>query len=139
MTIKQLDGLVAVPSLAHPRFMEAHHLATEVGLLPNKNRMVRTIDTGGAGPVSGLLEAVRMVRVEQCETVAVVAADAVSGLAIKEFLQRADATCQDNNTSMPSPVIPRSYDRIAQWHMDQYGVTRPQLAAVSVLMSHQVL
>ncbi len=117
--------------------MEAHHLATEVGLLPNKNRMVRTIDTGGAGPVSGLLEAYRMIRVEQCEAVAVVAADAVSGIPTDEFLRRADATCQNNAGTLPSPVIPRCYDRIAQWHMATYGVTRAQLAAVSVLMSHQ--
>ena len=167
--MKQLDGLVAVPSLAEPRFMEAHHLATEVGLLPNKNRMVRTIDTGGAGPVSGLLEAVRMIRVEQCETVAVVAADAVSALPTAEFLRRADATCrpspsgdagsgqaqatsllpnssasslssstpQQTSNYLPSPVIPHGYDRVAQWQMRTYGVTRAQLAAVSVLMSHQ--
>ena len=35
----------------------------QVGLLPRRLPVrVRTIDTGGAGPVSGLLEAVRMVK-----------------------------------------------------------------------------
>lgn len=28
---QDLDGLVAVPSLSHPHFMEAHYLATQVG------------------------------------------------------------------------------------------------------------
>ncbi len=51
---------------------------------------VRTIDTGGAGPVTGILEAVRMIRMDWCETVAVVAGDAVSSLTKEEFLKRAD-------------------------------------------------
>ena len=43
---------------------QAHFLATEVGLLPRDSITVRTIDTGGAGPVSGLLEARRMIGLE---------------------------------------------------------------------------
>ena len=45
--MKELDGLISVPALAEPRFMEAHYLATQIGLLPNKGTVVRTIDTGG--------------------------------------------------------------------------------------------
>lgn len=26
VTLRQLDGLIAVPSLSHPHFMEAHHI-----------------------------------------------------------------------------------------------------------------
>ena len=60
--MRQLDGLVAVPSLSEPHFMEAHYLATRMGLLPSKGVVVRTIDTGGAGPISGLIEADLMIR-----------------------------------------------------------------------------
>jgi hypothetical protein len=28
---------------------------------------------------------------------------------------------------VPSPVIPNLYDRVARWHMQQYGTTREQL------------
>ena len=60
LQLRDLDGLIAVPSLADPHFMEAHALATRVGLLPGAGRRaavrVKAIDTGGAGPVSGLLE-----------------------------------------------------------------------------------
>jgi hypothetical protein len=52
--LRQLDGLIAVPSLSHPHFMEAHYLATNMGMLPHKGVIVRTIDTGGAGPITGL-------------------------------------------------------------------------------------
>jgi len=34
--MRQLDGVIAVPSLAEPRFMEAHFIATQMGILPHK-------------------------------------------------------------------------------------------------------
>ena len=141
--LSDLDGLIAVPSLADPRFMQAHYLATRIGLLPGHPRRqrapvrVRTIDTGGAGPVSGLLEAVRMVRTERCRAVAVVAGDAVASLDAADFLSRADSTCQDPAATLPSPCIPHGYDRVARWQIGMRRATREQLAMCSVLMSRQ--
>jgi len=135
--LRQLDGLVAVPSLSEPHFMEAHYLATRVALLPSKGVVVRTIDTGGAGPITGLLEADRMIRSEGLDLVAVVAGDAVSSLPSDVFLERADAGCRNPDGSSKSPVIPHGYDRIAQWQISTGSVTRPQLAMASVLMSRQ--
>ncbi len=137
LTLSQIQGLVAIPSLAEPHFMEAHYLATRMRLLPRKDVVVRTIDTGGAGPVTGLLMAARMIEMEWCDVAAVVAGDAVSSLSREEFLHRADQTCRDPEGSIPSPVIPNGYDRVARWHMATYGVTREQLAMCTVLMSHQ--
>lgn len=134
--LRQLEGIVAVPSLSEPRFMEAHYLATRMGLLPSKGVVARTIDTGGAGPISGLLEADLMIR-SGLDLVAVVAGDAVSSLPTEEFLKRADAGCYDPEGNLPSPVIPNGYDRIAQWAIDSRAVTREQLAMTSVLMSMQ--
>ncbi|CAE7588549.1 unnamed protein product [Symbiodinium microadriaticum] len=139
LKIGHLDGLIAVPSLAEPRFMEAHYIATKTGLLPHKNVSVRTIDTGGAGPISALLEADEMVIHEGCNLVAIVAGDAVSSLDTKEFLRRADMGCADPDSEMKSPVIPNSYDKVAQWQMQKYGVTREQLAMTSVIMSYQAI
>lgn len=139
LSLCQIQGLVAVPSLSEPHFMEAHYLATQIGLLPRKDVLVRTIDTGGAGPVTGLLEAARLIKSEWCDVIAVVAGDAVSSLSTEEFLKRADAGCQDPSGELPSPVIPHGYDRVARWHMQTYGTTREQLAMCSVLMSHQAV
>lgn len=136
--LRQLEGIVAVPSLSEPRFMEAHYLATRMGLLPSKGVVARTIDTGGAGPISGLLEADLMIR-SGLDLVAVVAGDAVSSLPTEEFLKRADAGCYDPEGNLPSPVIPNGYDRIAQWAIDSRAVTREQLAMTSVLMSMQAV
>lgn len=137
--LRQLDGIVAVPSLSEPRFMEAHYLATRMGILPHKGLVARTIDTGGAGPISGLLEADWMVRTQGHDLVAVVAGDAVSSLPTDEFLSRADAGCADSEGSLPSPVIPNGYNRVAQWAIDSGAVTREQLAMAAVLMSMQAV
>eukprot|EP01098_Paradermamoeba_levis_P010987 TRINITY_DN4652_c0_g1_i1.p1 TRINITY_DN4652_c0_g1~~TRINITY_DN4652_c0_g1_i1.p1 ORF type:complete len:402 (-),score=103.02 TRINITY_DN4652_c0_g1_i1:250-1455(-) len=137
MTMRQLGGVIAIPSLSHPHFMEAHYLATRIGLLPAKVAVVRTIDTGGAGPISGLLEAVRMIKNDWAEVVAVVAGDSVLSLPRDEFLKRADQSCSDPEGQLQSPVIPHGYDKVAQWHMEAHGTTREQLAMCSALMSHQ--
>ncbi|KAI9330002.1 hypothetical protein BDR26DRAFT_912625 [Obelidium mucronatum] len=144
LTLGDVTGLIAVPSLAAPRFMEAHHVATLTKLLPAPRVACRTIDTGGAGPVSALLSAARMAAEGPHGLVAVVAGDAVKNLDSKEFLRRADATCagpedpEDRDPDyeqIPSPVIPNGYDRVARYQMEKFGVTRNQLAACSALMS----
>jgi hypothetical protein len=98
--------------------------------------------------VTALLEARRMVQHEGCRAVAVLAGDAAGSLPTRDFLALADATCARPSSSsssssssapeLPSPVIPRGYDRIAQWHMHRYGVTRQQLAMCASLMTLQV-
>ncbi|SPR00028.1 unnamed protein product (mitochondrion) [Plasmodiophora brassicae] len=140
MSVSDLDALIAVPSLAEPRFMEAHNLSTQIGLLPRPDVIVRTIDTGGAGPISALLEAKRLIETEGRHAVAVVAGDAVSSLSREEFLKRADQSCQDPNGSLPSPVIPHGYDRIAQWQTRTHPValTRRPHTLDDVLSSPQI-
>lgn len=151
LELRALDGLVACPSLADPHFMEAHFLATAMGLLPRQNVRVRTIDTGGAGPVSALLEAVRMVRHENCKAVAVVAGDAVLSLPLEEFLARADKSVQPPSAQLVassvgveplepmSPAVPYGYSHVTEYQMRRFGVTREQLAMVSVLMAAQAV
>ncbi len=141
LRLRDLDGLIAVPSLSHPHFLEAHHFATKVGLLPKDDVVVRTLDTGGAGPITALLEAKRMVESESCQAVAIVAGDAVGGMDSPTFLERADAGCRPSHVDesspqfLPSPVIPHGYARCTNYHMERFGTTREQLAMVSVLMS----
>lgn len=129
-----LQGLVAVPSLAQPHFMQAHYYATQMGLMDNEKMLVRTIDTGGAGPVSALTAANHFIRNGWAETVAIIASDAVLSLNNEEFVKRADSSVA--GCGLPSPCIPNGYDRVARWQMETYGLTRRQLAMVPVLMSH---
>ena len=135
LTVGDLNGLIAIPSLAESHFMEAHFLATKIGMLPGKSKSVRTIDTGGAGPVSGLLEARRMVMMEGVDLVAVVGGDTVKQLDAAEFLKRADQTCNNPESELSSPIIPSGYNRYAQYQMSKFDLTREQLAMCSSLMS----
>jgi acetyl-CoA acetyltransferase len=135
MSKHDVHGLIAIPSLANPHFMQAHHFATVTGLIQANQKMVlRTIDTGGAGPISAMATAVNMIRMDWCETVAIVASDAVLSLQADEFLRRADESVE--GCKLPSPSIPHGYDTYARYQMREFGVTREQLAMVPVLMSH---
>ena len=150
LRVDQLDGLITVPSLSETRFMDAHYLATRMGILPNKSEggiMVKTLDTGGAGPVTALLEADNLIKHRGYHLVAVVAGDAVASMSTEDFLRGADEGCSEpgerigGNMGMggKGPVIPMGYNRVAEWKMEQGDVTREQLAMVSVLMSRQAV
>jgi acetyl-CoA acetyltransferase len=76
-----------------------------------------------------------MIQSEGADCVAVVAGDTVKKLSSKEFLARADKTCNSPDSNLPSPVIPSGYDRIAQYQMQKFGLKREQLAMCSSLMS----
>ena len=50
LSMDDLEGLVAVPSLSHPHFMEAHNLATYTKLLPRKVRQLPVSADASACP-----------------------------------------------------------------------------------------
>ena len=125
IVMSDLDGLIAVPSLSHPHFMEAHYLATKIGMLPQSDVVVRTVDTGGASPITALLEARRMIMNEDCKAVAITAGDSVGSMDSEIFLKRADAGCRPSHVQsgpqyLPSPVIPHGYSRVTKYHMEKY-------------------
>lgn len=155
LALSDVDGLIAVPSLASPHLMEAHFQATQLGLFDAANNhnhrkgvLCRTLDTGGAGPVSALRQAQSMIQQEDdnLHCVAVVAADTVGSMTSSTFLKRVEDTMThtggDNggtittSTNTPTvPIIPQGYDRYTQYHMDHHGLTRDQLRMVVCLQS----
>jgi len=159
LTTLDLDGIVAVPSLHGNHFMEAHYQATALGLFAERETSsngesprplrCRTLDTGGAGPISALLEAERMISSssssssgEGMEVVAVIAADTVGSMTGEKFLDRADAIffkLRDElglpKESVTSPAIPHGYDRITEHQLSTSSLTRDQLRMVVSLES----
>eukprot|EP00960_Hanusia_phi_P045477 757269-Hanusia_phi.AAC.7 len=122
--------------------------------------VAKTVDVGGASPVSMLLQATfmnvgtlanlvelqakHMVENEGYSTVAIVGGDAVSSLPSKEFLNRADDAfapkeVREKISFLNSPYIPNAYAHCSAAHMQTYAVTREQLAMVPVLMSAQAM
>lgn len=136
LRIQDIDGLIAVPSLREKHFMEAHYHATQLDLFAARPHLrCKTIDTGGAGPVSALLEGTRMIRDEGLECVAVVAADTVGSMDTTDFLLQADAIFCQLDPATPSPAIPHGYDRLTAYQMETFGVTRDQLRMAVCLES----
>jgi acetyl-CoA acetyltransferase len=139
LSTMDIEGLIAVPSLTENHFMEAHYQATSLGLFSScikEDRPLRckTIDTGGAGPVSAVLEAQRMIQHEGLECVAVVAADCVGSMESTAFLAKADEIFL-KHSKLPSPAIPNGYDRVTEYQMRTFGLTRDQLRMVVCLQS----
>ncbi|KAG5509207.1 hypothetical protein GH5_06287 [Leishmania sp. Ghana 2012 LV757] len=135
ISAKDIDALIATPSLSSGHFMQAHYLATKFQLTAaNPTMLFKTIDTGGASPISSIGAALDLFRRMQDLNIAVVvSSDAVHTLSSAEFAKR-------SNESIPSPHlavprIPHGYDFYAQWQMKRYALKREQLAMVPVLMS----
>lgn len=136
----RLDGIVAMPALATDksrplRLMEAHQIATDLGLLTRaggQDMVCKTIDCGGASPVAALREACSLIDEGTCACVAVVGADAVASMTTTDFLERVSG-----NRNGSRPIIPEKYDDFAQWHAQTHGTTREDLARVPVFMSAQ--
>ena len=142
LRMEDLDGLISVPSLSEARFMDAHFLATRMNILPSKSirgMMVKTLDTGGAGPVTALLEADNLIKFKGYSLVAIVAGDAVASMSTQDFRRDADAGCSNPEGDRSGPVIPLGYNRVAEWMLARGSITREQLAMVSVLMSRQAI
>ncbi|SYZ64160.1 sterol_carrier_protein (plasmid) [Leishmania braziliensis MHOM/BR/75/M2904] len=132
---KDVGALIATPSLSSGHFMQAHYLATKFQLTAaNPAMLLKTIDTGGASPISSIGAALDLFRrMPHLKIAVVVSSDAVLTLPSSEFAKR-------SNESVPSPHlavphIPHGYDFFAQWQMKRYGLKREQLAMVPVLMS----
>lgn len=130
LRLDHLDGLITIPSLSEPRYCTpAHFLATQMNLFSTtKGMTVRTLDTGGASPVSALLEADRMIKYEGCSLVAVVAGDAVSSMSSDAFLRYANIACGNPESQEEGPVIPNGYNKIAEWQIAQGSLTREQVS-----------
>jgi acetyl-CoA acetyltransferase len=136
LKIIDIDGLIAVPSLKDNHFMEAHYQATSLGMFQSRpNLRCKTIDTGGAGPVSALIEATRMIKYEGLECVALIAADMVGGMSSDDFLSRANGIFHKLDKQVPSPAIPHGYDKLTSYQMHHYHVTRDQLRMAVCLES----
>lgn len=137
-----IDGLISIPSLSEPHFMMAHYFATKYKIFnkrteENKNFFAKTIDLGGAGPISAVIHADNLIKTKQCNMVAIIAGDAIGSMNSSEFLKAADSSCILNSdySNLKSPIIPNGYNKVAEWYCEKGIISRNQLGMVSVLMS----
>lgn len=59
--------------------------------------------------------------------VILVAGDAVLSMGTEAFLRYANEACGNPNSKEDGPVIPKGYNRIAEWQIAQGNLTREQV------------
>jgi acetyl-CoA acetyltransferase len=126
----QVDGLVTCHSMTEPHMYHAEAIAEYMQIFP---RYCVTANAGGGTTFSVLQNAASAIVSGICETVLISMADC-----LRTGLSRDQAMAMQSSTGHPQfeipygPTVPAYYALIARAHMDRYGTTPEQLAAVAV-------
>jgi len=126
----QVDGLVTCNSMAEPYMYHAEAIAEYMQIFP---RYCVSANAGGGTTFSGIRQAAAAIATGACRTVVVALADC-----LKTGLSREQAKKMQSSNGHPQfetpygATVPAYYALIARAHMDRYGTTPEQLAAVAV-------
>jgi acetyl-CoA acetyltransferase len=130
ITKDQIDGLVTCNSMAEPYMYHAEAIAEYLQIFP---RYCISVAAGGGTTFSILHHAASAIATGVCDTVLISMADC-----LRTGLSREQAMTIQSSTGHPQfeipygPTVPAYYALIACAHMDAYGTTPEQLAAVAV-------
>ncbi len=130
ITKDQIDGLVTCNSMAEPRMYHAEAIAEYLQIFP---RYCISVGAGGGTTFSILHHAASAIATGVCDTVLISMADS-----LRTGLSREQAMTLQSSTGHPQfeipygATVPAYYALIACAHMDAYGTTPEQLAAVAV-------
>jgi len=130
ITKDKIDGLVTCNSMAEPYMYHAEAIAEYLQIFP---RYCISVAAGGGTTFSILHHAASAIVTGMCETVLISMADC-----LRTGLSREQAMTLQSSTGHPQfeipygPTVPAYYALIACAHMDAYGTTPEQLAAVAV-------
>ena len=130
ITKDQIDGLVTCNSMAEPHMYHAEAIAEYLQIFP---RYCVTAAAGGGTTFSVLQNAASAIANGICETVLISMADS-----LRSSLSREQAMTLQSSTGHPQfeipygATVPAYYALIAQAHMNTFGTTPEQLAAVAV-------
>lgn len=126
----QIDGLVTCNSMTEPHFYAAEVLAEYLQIFPS---YCVSTSAGGGTTYTSLLQAAMAIEQGLCNTVLLVLGDCLrSGLSREQALRMQSSTGHREFEIPHGPTVPAYYALIARAHMDRYGTTAEQLAAVAV-------
>lgn len=125
-----VDGLVTCNSMAEPYMYHAEMIAEYLQIFP---RYCISVGAGGGTTFSILHHAASAIATGMCETVVIAMADSLrTGLSKEQAMAMMSSAGHPQFESPYGPTIPAFYALIARAHMDAYGTTPEQLAAVAV-------
>jgi len=130
ITKGQIDGLVTCNSMTEPHMYQAEVLAEYLQIFP---RYCVSTSAGGGTTYSSLFNAVNAIASGLCDTVLICLADRLrSGLSREQAMRMQSSTGHREFEIPYGPTVPAYYALIARAHMDAYGTTPEQMAAVAV-------
>jgi acetyl-CoA acetyltransferase len=126
----QVDGLVTCNSMAEPYMYHAEALAEYLQIFPS---YCVSANAGGGTTFSGIRQAAAAIVTGACSTVLVTLADTLrTGLSREQAMKMQSSTGHPQFETPYGATVPAYYALIARAHMDRYGTTPEQLAAVAV-------
>jgi acetyl-CoA acetyltransferase len=126
----EVDGLVTCASMAEPHMYTAEVLAEYLQIFP---RYCASASAGGGTTYSSLFNAAMAIANGVCNTVLLCLADSLrTGLTRQQTLRMQSSTGHREFEIPFGPTVPAYYALIANAHMETYGTTPEQLAAVAV-------
>ena len=126
----QVAGLVTCNSMADPYMYHAELIAEYLQIFP---RYCVSANAGGGTTLSSLHHAATAIANGVCETVLITLADSLrTGLSREQAMKMQASTGHPEFEIPYGPTVPAFYALIARAHMDTYGTTPEQLAAVAV-------
>lgn len=126
----EVDGLLTCQSMAEPHMYHAEMIAEYLQIFP---KYCVTANAGGGTTFSMLRNAAAAIAAGVCETVLISMADSLrSGLTRDQAMAMQSATGHPQFEIPYGPTVPAYYALLARAHMDRFGTTSEQLAAVAV-------
>jgi len=126
----QIDGLITCNSMAEPYMYHAEAIAEYMQIFP---KYCMAVSTGGGSTFSILHHAATAIATGVCNTVLITMADSLrSGLSRDQAMAMQSATGHPQFETPYGLTVPAYYALIARAHMEKYGTTAEQMAAVAV-------
>jgi acetyl-CoA acetyltransferase len=127
---EQVDGLVTCNSMAEPHMYHAEAIAEHLQIFP---RYCVSANAGGGTTFSGIRQAAAAIATGACNTVVVALADCLRSGLTREQAKKIQSSNGHPQFETPyGATTPGFYALIARAHMDEYGSTAEQFAAVAV-------
>jgi len=126
----QVDGLVTCNSMVQPYMYHAEVMAEYLQIFP---RYCISANAGGGTTFSTIQHAATAIATGVCETVLVTMADCLrTGLSREQAKKMQSSTGHPEFETPYGATVPAFYALIARAHMEKYGTTPEQMAAVAV-------
>ena len=130
LNLADVDGLITCNSMADPYMYHSEMMAEYLQIFP---RYCVSANAGGGTTFSTIQHAATAIANGVCETVLITMADCLrTGLSREQAMKMQSSTGHPEFEIPYGPTVPAFYALIARAHMDAYGTSPEQFAAVAV-------